>query len=149
MVRRARLSDAKEIQSLVNRLAKEEALLPLSLSSIFEHIRDFLVVEEDGKIIGCCALHIIWEDIAEIRSLAVEKEEQHKGYGVSLINSALKEAQELGLKKVFCLTTKPEFFKKLGFKEISKKSLPHKIWKDCIECSKFPECDEVALIYHL
>jgi amino-acid N-acetyltransferase len=149
MVKKAKMQDAKDIHSLINSFAQKGELLPLSLYSIFEHIRDFFIIKKNGKIVGCCALRPAWEDIGEIRSLAIKEEEQNKGLGEKLVKKALEEARELGLKKVFCLTNKPEFFEKMGFKKISKKSLPQKIWKDCVDCVKFPQCDEVALIYHI
>lgn len=149
MVKRAKMQDAKEIHSLINSFAQKGELLPLSLYSVFEHIRDFYIIKRNGKVVGCCALRPTWEDIGEIRSLAIKEEEQNKGLGEKLVKKALEEARKLGLKKVFCLTTKPEFFEKMGFKKISKKGLPQKIWKDCVNCIKFPQCDEVALIYFL
>jgi amino-acid N-acetyltransferase len=146
MIRKAKISEAQVIHHLINEYAAENLMLPISLSQVYEHIRDYFVAEENGKVIGCCGLKIAWEDLAEIRSLAVSKEALKKGYGKSLVQKALEEAVTLGVKKVFCLTTNPQFFEKLGFKIIDKSQLPQKIWADCIACSKFPHCDEVALI---
>ncbi|MBN2372399.1 N-acetyltransferase [bacterium] len=104
---------------------------------------------DDPQIIGVCALNIIWEDLAEIRSLAVNEAHQRKGIGTNLVNACIKEASDLGVKKVFCLTYRKDFFSLLGFNEIDKSQLPHKIWADCLKCSKFPDCSEIAMIYEI
>jgi amino-acid N-acetyltransferase len=121
-------------------------MLARSLNELYENIRDFWVIEEKGKIAGCAAMHISWDDLAEIKSLAVAKKYHNKGKGKELINACLEEALSLGAKKVFVLTYKPEYFKKLGFKRVKNASLPHKIWAECINCSKFPNCQEIALL---
>ncbi len=146
MIRKAKIAEAKTIQKLINSFAKEGKLLPRSLSEIYDNLRDFFVFEEDGRILGVCALHICWEDLAEIRSLAVQEDAGRKGVGRQLVEACLEEAKELGVKKVFLLTYIPSFFRKLGFSEVDKATLPHKIWGDCLRCPKFPHCDEVALI---
>lgn len=148
-VRKALVSDIKLIHRLINEFAKKGEMLPRSLNELYENIRDFFVAEENNEIKGVCALHILWEDLAEVRSLAVKKDSQKKGIGSLLVKRCLNEAKKLGIKKVFVLTYIPEFFKKIGFKELDKSKLPQKIWGDCIRCPKFPECDEVALIYEL
>jgi amino-acid N-acetyltransferase len=147
-IRKALISDVKPIYKLINEYAKKGQMLPRSLNELYENIRDFFVAEENGEISGVCALHILWEDLAEIRSLIVKKEFQKKGIAIKLVKECLIEASQLGVKKVFVLTYIPNFFKKLGFKEIDKSKLPQKIWGDCVKCPKFPECDEVALIHH-
>lgn len=146
MIRKARIEDIKDIQALINCFAKKDIMLPRSLNELYENLRDFWVAEEHNKVIGCSALHISWDNLAEIKSLAVKKERQSKGIGRELVLACLGEAIELGAKKVFALTYKPEFFKKLGFKKISNAALPHKIWAECINCCKFPNCQEVALL---
>lgn len=146
-VRKALVSDIKSIHRLINEFAKKGEMLPRSLNELYENIRDFFIAEENNEIKGVCALHILWEDLAEIRSLAVKKDSQKKGIGSLLVKKCLNEAKKLEVKKVFVLTYIPEFFKKIGFKELDKSKLPQKIWSDCIRCPKFPECDEVALIY--
>ena len=146
MIRKAKVAEAKTIQKLINSFAKEGKLLPRSLSEIYDNLRDFFVFEEDGRILGVCALHICWEDLAEIRSLAVQEDAGRKGVGRQLVEACLKEAKELGVKKVFLLTYIPSYFRKLGFYEVDKATLPHKIWGDCFRCPKFPNCDEVALL---
>jgi amino-acid N-acetyltransferase len=118
------------------------------MSDLYDQVRDFSVsVEEDsGEIVGCGALHIVWEDLAEIRSLAVETAYQGKGIGTALIKALLEEARAMGAKQVFVLTYRQALFERLGFQVMDKGELPHKIWADCIRCTKFPECDEIALV---
>ena len=144
-IRKAKLVDAKAIHSLINTAAVKNSVIPRSLPEIYESIRDFLVTEENGKVTGCCSLHIAWDNLAEVRSLVVLPAQQKKGAGAKLLRATLKEAKRMALPKVFALTSQPEFFQKYGFERISRKSLPHKIWGDCLKCPKFPKCDEVAL----
>jgi amino-acid N-acetyltransferase len=147
--RKAVISDIKEIQKLVNEFARKELMIPRAINELYENVRDFVVAEENGTITGVCALHILWEDLAEVRSLAVRKEHHRLGIGKQLVRRCLSEAKALGIKRVFALTYQPLFFKKLGFTDTDKASLPQKIWGDCVRCPKFPECDEHALIIHL
>jgi amino-acid N-acetyltransferase len=145
MVRVARIADAKQIHQLLLQFAKQGEMLPSSLAEIYEFIRDFYVFEVDGKVVGTVRLHVSWADLAEVRSLAVDESRSGLGIGRQLVQSCLNEARELGLAKVFALTYKPGFFARLGFTEIDKSELPQKIWRDCINCAKFPECDEIAV----
>lgn len=124
-------------------------MIPRSLNELYETVRDFVVCELRGNIRGVCSLHIMWEDLAEIRSLAVEKRFQKRGIGGNLVRHCIDEAKELGIKKIFALTYHPEFFRKLGFCDTDKADLPQKIWGDCVRCPRFPECDENAVIIHL
>jgi len=141
MIRKATIDDIKDI----NFYAKEDRMLPRSLNELYENIRDFFVYEEAGKILGCCALHIAWESLAEVKSLAVDESKQKKGIGSMLVKQAMEDAKKLKVKKVFALTYVPIFFEKLGFKRIEHAELPHKIWSECIKCVKFPDCAENAL----
>ena len=145
-IRKAAINDVKQIHAILNHFAKDGILLGRPLLALYEKIREFFIYEEDGVVIGCAALAIVWENMAEIRSLAVKEDYQGKKIGAALVNEALKEAEGLGIKKIFTLTYKPDFFKKFGFKEIDKKLLPHKIWTDCINCPHFPDCNEVCLL---
>ena len=148
-IRKAKISDLKQVHKLINEFAKKEEMIPRSLNELYENLRDFFVCEDKGNICGACALHIMWEDLAEIRSLAVDGQYQKRGIGKNLVKQCLKEAKALGLKRVFALTYYPDFFKKIGFFDINKSSLPQKIWGDCVRCPKFPECDEHAIIINL
>ncbi len=149
MIRKAKIADVKAIQALVNEYAESGQMLPRSLNELYENLRDFSVLEENGSIIGACALHISWEGLAELRSLAVKKEKARKGVGTALVKRCMAEASELGAGRVFVLTYQADFFRKLGFKDIDKKELPHKIWTDCLNCVKFPNCDETAMIINI
>lgn len=149
-IRRAKTGDIKTIHRLVNSFAERHEMLPRSLNDLYENLRDLLVCEEGGKIKGVCALHVLWEDLAEIRSLAVNGEAQRKGVGKLLVRRALREAKALGVKRVFALTYQPAYFvETFKFREVDKSELPHKIWGDCLKCHKFPECDEMAVIKEL
>lgn len=145
MIRKATVADVKAIQSLVNQYAEAGQMLPRTLNELYEHLRDFQVYEEDGSLVGVCALHVSWEGLAEIRSLAVRQDRIKRGIGVELVKQCLSEAVLLRVERVFVLTYHPGYFRKLGFAEVDKKELPHKIWTDCLKCVKFPDCDEVAL----
>jgi len=145
-IRPARMGDVRAIHTLLSIFATKGLMLPRSISSLYDHLRDFVVYEEDGIILGICALHICWDDLAEIRSLAVVEAKQHCGIGALLVESCLDEAKSLEIKNVFVLTYQAAFFRKFGFEDRDKQDLPHKIWSDCLHCSKFPDCDEDALI---
>ncbi|MFZ3065562.1 MAG: N-acetyltransferase [Nitrospirota bacterium] len=148
MIRKAKISDAKKIHELINYYAKKELMLYRSLNDIYENIRDFSIYEgKKGDVLGACALHIGWEGMGEIRSLAVKQGYTKKGIGKDLVEGILREASEFGIKTIFVLTYIPNFFKKIGFKEIDKKKLPQKVWTECVNCPKFPDCDETAMIY--
>ncbi|CAG0953609.1 N-acetyltransferase [Geobacter sp.] len=149
MLRKAQIRDVKNIQKLLTHFASRGDMLSRSLSELYESIRDFYVWEEEGEILGTAALHIIWEDLAEIRSVAVSEDAGRKGIGTQVVNACIAEARELGLKRVFCLTYKPNFFGKFGMRIVDKAELPHKVWGDCMKCVKFPDCDEIAMILDL
>ncbi|MCX7991689.1 MAG: N-acetyltransferase [Proteobacteria bacterium] len=146
MIRKAKVIDGKKIHQLLLDGSKKGELLPRSLNEIYDNIRDYFVLFEGEELVGVSALHICWEDLAEVRSLMVREDKRRHKYGSRLLMACLDEAKELGLKKIFALTYQVEFFKKFSFQEIDKRELPHKIWSDCIKCSKFPDCDEVAVI---
>ena len=152
MIRKANIKDIKTVHRILNLYAERDLLLPRSLSELYGNVRDFFVFvdeNQDNAVIGVGALGVCWDDLAEIKSLAVVEAHQGQGYGAKLVDACLRDASSLGLKKVFALTYVPEFFIKLGFKEIEKSILPHKIWADCLKCPKFPDCDETALIAEL
>lgn len=148
-IRKAVIEDAEKIQALVNGLARDGAMLALSLAEIYEHIRDFFVVEKDGAMVGTCALHIVWRDLAEVRSLAVDGCCRDLGIGRKLVVECLEEAQALSIGQIFALTYQPDFFRRMGFDVVDKNVLPHKVWSDCMKCTKFPNCDETAVLKRL
>ena len=148
-LRKARMGDVPEIHTLVNSFATRGEMLGRSRSELYEGLRDFFVVEQDGKVLGCSALHINWEDLAEVRSLAVAPEQQGKGMGKTLVNACVEEARSLGIARVYALTYRVGFFEGVGFSKIPKESLPHKVWGDCLKCPQFPNCDEDAVIMEL
>ena len=148
-IRKARINDASDIHRLVNGYASGGEMLARSRSEIYECIRDFFVAETRAGIIGCSALHVNWEDLAEVRSLAVDTENQGQGVGAGLVTSCLEEAAEIGISRVYALTYRPGFFEKLGFEGVPKESLSQKIWGDCLKCPQFPNCDEHAVIKEL
>ena len=151
IIRKARMSDVREIHTLLLKAADEGLLLPRSLRQLYSHLRDFYVVEpgEGGPVAGCCALAIIWEGAGEIRSLVVAPEYRGKGFGKALTEHCIEEARELGLGRVFALTYQVEFFDNLGFVEVTKEALPQIVWSDCINCPRFPDCDEHAMLLAL
>ncbi|NDY43063.1 N-acetyltransferase [Dissulfurirhabdus thermomarina] len=150
MIRKAKIGDVRAIHGLLSAFGDRNLLLPRSLSELYDHLRDFTVYEDEaGAVGGVAALHICWEDLAEIRSLAVREDLQHHGVGRRLVEHCLSEAVTLGIYRVFTLTNRPEFFKKLGFGPVDKATLPHKVWADCVKCARFPDCDEVALLLEL
>lgn len=144
--RKAKMHDVEALHHLINELAELGLMLPRSRSILYESLREFTIVEDEGKFLGGGALHIIWEDLAEVRALAIEPDHHGKGIGKRLVDELIKEAEELGISQVFALTYQVDFFKKCGFEEIIKEKMPQKVWKDCINCPKFPNCDEVAVI---
>ncbi len=149
MIRNATIKDISFIHKLLQEYGKRGELLPRPLSRLYDHLRDFRIYEEEEKQMGCCALQFCWEDLAEIRSLAVHPDHTGKKIGAKLVTHALAEARQYHIPKVFTLTYKPGFFKKMGFLPIERSDLPLKIWSDCIFCVKFPNCDENAMMIHL
>lgn len=149
IIRKAKISDIETIFELVNDFAKQGLMLPKSQIDLYESIRDFFVVEIDNKVVACGALKVFLDDLAEIRSLATNKDFQKMGLGKMITQKLLDDAKELGIKKVFTLSYQVDFFKKQGFTLIKKEELPQKIWRDCYKCPKFPNCDENALIIEI
>jgi amino-acid N-acetyltransferase len=149
MIRKATVRDVPAIVALVNETAQKGLVLPKSLNQVYQNLRDFVVCEEDGKVVACAALHVLWEDLAEVRSLVVHTQRRGKGMGRQLVAALVKQARDLGVPRVFALTYQQEFFVSVGFHLIDKDQLPHKIWADCIDCIKFPNCDETAVILDL
>jgi len=149
MLKRASIEDIKRIHTIINNSASQGEMLARSLGELYDNMRDYIVYEEDGIILGTCALHICWEDLAEIRSLCVVNTARMKGLGRTLVNACIEEARLLRIPRLFLLTYQERFFMKCGFQTVDKKELPQKIWSDCIRCPKFPECDEFAMMMAL
>jgi len=138
------------MHQLINYFADKDEMLPRSLSEMYENTRDYFVIRKsDKQVVACAALHVSWSDLAEIKSVAVAEDSQREKLGAQLIEACLKEAKELGLPTVFCLTYKPGFFENFGFTRVDKMELPRKVWTECYRCPKFPNCDEVALVCKL
>lgn len=146
-IRKAVISDVVHIQKIINENARKGVMLPRSLQELYENLRDFYVADMKGTgVIGCCALHITWAELGEVKSLAVAEAQRGLGIGKKLVMECLAEAQKLGLKRVFALTMIPKFFINLGFKRIAKNKLPHKVWNECVRCPYFPNCQEQAVL---
>jgi amino-acid N-acetyltransferase len=148
-IRNARVEDAPSIYSLIGSYAELDKMLFRSMADIYENLQIFKVAADNGKVVGCCALKVVWADLAEIKSLAIEESYFGKGVGKALVLACLGEARGLGLKKVFTLTLVPEFFEKAGFTRADKKTFPMKVWSDCAQCPKQDHCDESALMIEL
>lgn len=144
-IRKANIQDSGPILKLVNELALQQILLPRSPASVIEHIRDFFVATRDGELIGCGALHIVWSDLGEIRSIAVDPNAHKGGIGRRLVDAMVDEAVTLGIPKLFAFTYVQGFFEKVGFEVVPHGNLPHKVFNDCLHCPKFTACDEIAM----
>ena len=145
-IRSAKISDVKAIHALISSYAERDRMLFRSLADIYKNLQAFIVAELDDDVVGCCALEIIWSDLAEIKSLAVDESNKEKGIGKMLVTAAFVQAFEIGVMRVFALTLEPEFFEKLGFSVVEKEQLPMKVWSDCARCPKQQNCDEMAVI---
>ncbi|WP_425057768.1 Amino-acid acetyltransferase [Sporomusa carbonis] len=147
--RKAKFSDVEAILKLINDYAEQGLMLARARNTLYESLREFVLAEEDGQVIGVAALHLVWDELGEIRALAVQPGKTRAGVGRKIVEILTEEARELGVKTLFALTYQPGFFAKLGFKEVHKDSVPHKMWKECINCPKFPNCDEIAMVKEL
>ncbi|GAB6179593.1 N-acetyltransferase [Desulfotomaculum defluvii] len=149
LIRKAKISDVEDIHKLITHYASEGQMLARARTFLYEGIREFSVVEIDNKVVAAGSLHVLWSDLAEIRALAVAPEYIRQGLGKALVEIFLLEAKELELPRVFSLTYKPEFFAKCGFHLIDKEKLPQKVWKECVNCPQFPNCEESAVVLEL
>ena len=148
-IRRAKLSDVEEIFEMIQMYVKEGILLPRSRESLYENIQVITVATLNDQVVGTASLHILGKDLAEIRSLVVSDGANGKGIGKMLVQKIVEEARLLGIPKLISLTYQVQFFEKCGFSVIQKTEMPQKVWKDCINCHKFPDCDEVAMAIKL
>ncbi len=150
MIRPATIHDVPVISDIINSHAERGKMLFKSYAQLFEAVRDFAVfVDDGGKVVGCCALSIIWADLTEVRSLAVDESHRGKGVGTQLVKWCVEEARRLGIRKLMSLTYEQRFFEKLGFEVVSKDTLPLKVWSDCVRCPKNDHCDEIAMVLTL
>ena len=145
-IRSAKISDVKAIHALISSYAERDRMLFCSMADIYEKLQTFSVAEADSNVVGCCALEVIWSNLAEIKSLAVDQTKKEKGLGRMLVTAAIEQAIKLGVPKVFALTLEPDFFEKLGFEIVEKETLPMKVWSDCAKCPKQQNCDEIAVV---
>lgn len=145
ILRKATFNDVEAIHQLVNTYAEQGLMLARSRTILYETLRDMLLAEEDGQVVGVGGLHLVWNELAEIRAMAIAPDKKGTGIGRKIVEGLVEEARELGIKNLFTLTYQPGFFAKLGFSEVPKEQLPHKVWKECIYCAKFPNCDETAM----
>ena len=150
MIRKATLLEVPEIWRMLHEFADQD-VLPRAMADLYSQVRDYFVYrQEQGPVIGVASLHIFWHDLGEIRSVAVLPDHQHTGIGTNLVEKCLEEARSLGLKKVFALTTRPDFFKRFGFQEVPSEEMPKIIWSECRDCLKFPDkCNEVPMLLEL
>jgi len=148
-VEKVRIQDVPQIHRLINHFADKGEMLGRPLSEIYENLRDYFVIRQDERVVACAALHVSWADLAEIKSVAVAEDKQRQGFGARLVEACLKEARELGIVTIFCLTYQPTFFEKFGLSQVDRMELPRKVWTECYRCPKFPDCDEVALTCQL
>jgi amino-acid N-acetyltransferase len=145
-LRMAKVSDVDAIHALISDSAEQDRMLFRSKSDIFENIQAFMVAEDDDRVRGCCALEVIWADLSEVKSLAVDAQCRGKGMGKALVQAVVAKASHLGVTRVFALTLEPEFFTRLGFGLVDRSTLPMKVWRDCARCPKQQHCDEIAMI---
>jgi amino-acid N-acetyltransferase len=145
-LRRARVGDVPAMQQLINHFADRDEMLPRALSELYENLRDYVVADVDGELVGCCALHVTWSDLAEVKSLAVSEQHRGKRIGDELVRSCLEEGKTLGVPRAFVLTYIPAYFARFGFCQVEKAALPQKVWTECIRCPKFPDCGEVGMV---
>lgn len=146
VIRKARLSDMVGVKSLIDSAVSDNAVLPRTLIELCESVRDFHIYLEHEQLLGCCALHVDMQNLAEVRSLVVQADRRGCGIGSVLVRACLEEAAALGVERVYALTRSPKFFEREGFLLIDKHELPSKVFRDCVRCPKFPDCDEVAVI---
>lgn len=146
LYRKATFRDVEAIHKIINDYAADGVMLSRARNTIYETLREYVLAEQDGSVIGLGALHLVWDELAEVRSMAVVPDSVNSGIGREIVERLLQEARALGVKTVFALTYQPGFFAKLGFREVAKETLSPKVWKECINCPKFPNCDEIAVV---
>lgn len=146
-VRQATMRDVDAMLEIINEYARQGLMLPRTKLSVCENLQSFIVAHDGDTVVGVAGLHILWEDLAEIRSLAIAEKAKGMGVGKHLVLHLVEQCRNLGIKRVLALTYQKAFFEKCGFWIVAKETLPQKVWKDCINCSKLPMCDEIAMIF--
>jgi len=149
VIRKARVEDIPKVHAVIDAYARQGLMLRRPLTFLYESLRDLAVAAEDGRIVGVGGLHVMWNDLAEVRALAVAPDLRGQGIGRRLVEFLVDEAREMGLARVFALTYQREFFAACGFEVISKDELPQKVWKECVYCDRFQDCNEIAVIRYL
>jgi amino-acid N-acetyltransferase len=152
VIRKARLADVGDMYRIVNHYAETQLMLPKTELQLYEHLRDYSVAldpDSPDRLIGCGALHIYWENLAEIRALAIAPGMARRGIGTALVNSLLVEARDMGIEQIFLFTYEPKFFSRFGFTQVEHNTLPLKVYNECFNCPKFNTCDELAMVLHL
>ncbi len=152
LVRKARLSDVAEMYRIINYYAESQRMLPKTELQLYENLRDYSIVTDASstdRVLACGALHLYWENLAEIRALAVDHAMTRKRLGTFLVESLLSEAREWEIDRVFCFTYEPKFFSRFGFVRVEHRSLPLKVYNECFHCPKFNTCDEIAMVLDL
>jgi amino-acid N-acetyltransferase len=148
-LRKARAADVAVMHRLINHFAERDEMLPRSLNELYENLRDYFLAADGDEVVACCALHVMWEDLAELKSLAVREDHQGKGLGSELVEACLEDARTVGMPRVFVLTYIPDYFERFGFGLVEKAELPQKVWAECIRCPKFPDCGEVSMLLEI
>jgi amino-acid N-acetyltransferase len=151
-VRKARIDDVPAMYRIINHYAEKQLMLPKTYLQLYENLRDYSVFEDPPgaqQIAACGALHLYWDDLAEIRALAVAPGIAQKGIGTRLVESLVDEARAYGLEQVFLFTYIPEFFRRFGFIQVEHRTMPLKVYNECFHCPKFNTCDEIAMVLHL
>ena len=149
MIRPATVHDIPRIQEIINSHAELGRMLFRSLAQLYEGMRDFQVYDLNGKVVGCVAVTVLWADLCEVRSLAVDEAFRGRGIGRRLVEAAVDEARHLQIRRLMALTYEQNFFEKLGFDVVAKETLPLKVWSDCVRCPKRDGCDEIAVVRSL
>jgi len=145
LIRRATVADVPAMGQIINDCAELGLMLPRSLSSLYENVREFIVADEDGRVVGVCGLSVVWANLSEVCALAVEPTFRGQGLGRQLVRACIEEARALGVRTIMTLTYERDFFEKLGFSVVDRQKLPLKVWSECIRCPKNQACDEIAM----
>lgn len=145
ILRKAQVGDVLALQRLINTFAERDEMLPRALHELYETIRDFQLIEFNGEVVACAAVHVNWANLAEVKSVAVAEGYQRSGFGRRIIEACIADACELGVSTLFCLTYRPDFFSALGFQVVDRGTLPRKVWSECVRCPKFTNCTEIAM----